>query len=45
MVVDGLHLGRIDKGTLHTHRFVARQEEHVTLTHQLVGTGAVEDGT
>ena len=39
-----LHLGGIYKSTLHTHRLVACQEQHVALAHKLVGTGTVEDG-
>ena len=44
VVVDFLHLGRIHEGALHTHGVVAAQEEHIALTHELVGAGTVENG-
>ena len=44
VLIDALHLGRVDKGTLHTDRLRTAQIEHITLTDQLLGTSTVEDG-
>ena len=38
------HFRRIHKGTLHADGCVTSKEEHITLTHQLVGTLGIEDG-
>ena len=39
------HLGRIDKGALHTHRIGSLQEQHIAPTNELIGARTVENGS
>ncbi len=43
-VVDTLHFGGVNEGTLHTNRLAAIEIEHITTTYQLLCSWAVQNG-
>ena len=42
---DSFYFGCIYESTLHTHRVIALQVKHISLTDELLRSGAVENGT
>ena len=45
VVYDAFYFGCIYESTLHTHRVIALQVKHISLTDELLRSGAVENGT